>query len=95
MFFQFDSTKAALNILLHYAHDFNENLKTLYSKLVTNNDFDHKSYARQHILTYSALLKLCSNKLVDCKFQITQLTSQINISLPPQTRLAQNAPKEV
>ena len=43
-FFQFDSMKAALSILLHYAHDFNENLKILYSKLVTNNDFDHKSY---------------------------------------------------
>ena len=43
-FFQFKSTKAALQILLHYMHDFEENLKTLYSKLVTSNNFDHKSY---------------------------------------------------
>ena len=69
MFFQFDSIKAALSILLHYTHDFDENMKILYSKLVTNNDFDHKSYdARQCSLTYSALLKLCSDKLTDCKF---------------------------
>ena len=34
-------------------HDFEENLKTVYSKLVTNNDFDHKSYdVRQCILKY-------------------------------------------
>ena len=33
---------------------------------------------RQCILTYSALLKLCSDELVDCKLQIMQLTSQIN-----------------
>ena len=30
-FFQFESTKAALEILLHYVHDFKENLKTLWS----------------------------------------------------------------
>ena len=66
--FQFDTTKAALSILLHYAHDFDENQKTLYSKLVTNNNFDHKSYdVRQHILTYFALLKLCSDELMDFK----------------------------
>ena len=71
--------KAALSILLKYAHNFNENLKTLYSKLVTNNDFDHKLYdARQHILSYLGLLKLCSNKHADGKFQITQLTSQVD-----------------
>ena len=61
MFFQLNSMKAALSILLHYVYDFDENLKTLYSKLVTNNDFDHKSYdVRQCILTYLALLRLCS-----------------------------------
>ena len=37
-FFQFESKKAALEILLHFAHAFNKNLETLYSKLVTNND---------------------------------------------------------
>ena len=56
-FFQFKSTKAALDILLQYMHNFNKNLKALYSKLDTNNDFDHKSYdVRQHVLTYLALL---------------------------------------
>ena len=43
-FFQFKSTKASLEILLQYVHDFQDNLKTLYSKFVTNNDFYHKSY---------------------------------------------------
>ena len=60
-------------------HDVQENLKPLYSNLVTNNDFDHKSYdIRQHILTYAALLKLCTDELTDCKSQITQWTTQIN-----------------
>ena len=78
-FHQFESTKTVLEILLHYLHNFDEKLKTLYSKLITNNDFYHKSYdARQHILTYLALLKLCSDEPADCKSQITQLTSQIN-----------------
>ena len=43
-FFHLDSTKVALSILLQYAHDFNENLKTLYSKLVINNIFDSRSH---------------------------------------------------
>ena len=78
-FVQFYSIKAVLNILLHCVHNFNENLKTLYSKLVTNNDFEHKSYdARQHVLSYSGLLKLCSDKLLNCKFQIMHLTSQVD-----------------
>ena len=38
------TTKSALNTLLDYAQDLDENLKTLYSKLVTNNNYDHKSY---------------------------------------------------
>ena len=71
--------KAALEILLQYAHDFNKNLKTLCSKLVTNNNVDHKSYdVRQHVFTYLALLKLCTDELIDCKLQIMQLTTQIN-----------------
>ena len=77
-FFQFDSTKVALSILLQYLHAFDKNLQTLYSKLVTNNVFDMKSHnERQHILIYPALVKLSSNKLADCKFQIMQLTSQV------------------
>ena len=78
-------------MLLHYTHDFDENLKTTYSKLMTTNDFDHKSYdVRQHILTYLALLKLCSDELTDCKLEITQLTSQINNIIPT---LDQSGPK--
>ena len=61
-FFQFDSAKAALSIFLQCTHDFSENLETLYSKLDANNDFDHKSYdARQGVLFYLAILKLCSD----------------------------------
>ena len=63
-FFKFDSTKSALNTLLEYAQDLDENLKTLYSKLVTNNNSDQKSYdANQWNLSYSALLKLCSDEI--------------------------------
>ena len=95
-FFQFKSTKAALDILLYYVHDFNENLKTLYPKSVTNNNFDHKSYdVRQYILTYSSLLKLCSGEFMDCKLQIMQLTSQVNNIFATEIKLAQNVPKEV
>ena len=71
--------KATLSILLHYMHDFDEILETRYSKIVTNNDLEHQSYnARQHILFYLALIKLCSDELTDCKIQIAQLTSQVD-----------------
>ena len=86
------STKAALSILFHYAHDFNENLKTLYSKLVINNDFDHKTYdVNQHILTYLDLLILYSDELPDCKFQIMHFTSQINNIFATLDQTGQNA----
>ena len=46
--------------------DFKDNLVTLYSKLVNDNDIDQKSYdVRQHVLTYSALLKLYTDELTD------------------------------
>ena len=78
-FFQFESTNVELEFLLHYAYDVEENQKKTYSKLVTKNNFDHKSYdVRQHVLAYLALLKLCTDELVNCKLQITQLTTQIN-----------------
>ena len=41
-FFQFDSIKIALSILLQYAHDANENLETFYSKFIINNIFDSR-----------------------------------------------------
>ena len=66
--FQFASTKTALQILPQFAHVFEDNPTILYSKLMTNNNLDHKSYdVRQHALTYSALLKLCTDELTDCK----------------------------
>ena len=78
-FFQFNPMKAALSIILHYMHDFDKHLKTLFSNLVTNNNFDHRSYdTRQHILTYLALLKLCTDEFTDDKFQIMHLTSQVD-----------------
>ena len=78
-FLQFNSTKVALNILLQYMHDFNENLKTLYSKLVINNIFDSRSHnERQHILSYSALLNSSFEEPADCKIQIMQLTGQVD-----------------
>ena len=42
-FFQFDHTKSTLNTLLKYTQDLDETLKSFYSKLVTNNYYDHKS----------------------------------------------------
>ena len=61
-------------------HYFDYNLRTLYLKLVTNNIFDSKSCnERQHILSYLALLKLSSDELGDCKVQIIQLTTQVDI----------------
>ena len=76
-FFQFDSTKVALSIHLQYAHNFNENLETLYSKIVINNVFDPRSHKeRQHILFYLALLDSSFEELADCKVQNMQLTKQ-------------------
>ena len=43
-FFQLESTNTALETLLQYMYDFEENQKTLFSKLVTNNILDNKSY---------------------------------------------------
>ena len=74
-FFQFDCTKSTLNTLLEYTEDLDENWKTL----VTNNNYDQKTYdANQWNLSYSALLTLCSDKVLDCKLQITDLNIQLN-----------------
>ena len=52
-FIQFASTKTTSQILQQCMHDFKENPTILYSKLVTKNDLDYKSYdVRQCILTY-------------------------------------------
>ena len=78
-FSQSDSTKPALSILLQYAHNFNENLKTLYSELVLNKIFDSRSHnERQCILSYSALLNSSPEEFADCKVQIMQLTNQVD-----------------
>ena len=42
-FFEFASTKTALQILLQYVHDFRQPNNSLF-KLADNNDIDHKSY---------------------------------------------------
>ena len=43
-FFQFDSTKNAVNTLLEYAQELDVNPKTLYSELVQNSNNVHESY---------------------------------------------------
>ena len=86
-----NSTKVALSILLQYLHNFDENLKILYSQVVTNKVFDSKSHnERQHTFSYLALLQLFANKHADCKFQIRHLTSQRDNIL---TTLDQSNPK--
>ena len=87
-FFQFNWTKAARSILLHSScmisiktwKHYTQNL-SLIPILIIN----HMMW--QHILTYLALLNLCSGELADCKYQITQLTSRINniFATPDQT----------
>ena len=77
--FQFDSTKNALITLLQYVQDLDANLKTLYSQLVSNSMYDHKSHdANQWNWSYSALLTSCSEEISDCKLQITKLSIQLN-----------------
>ena len=46
-------------------------------------------------MSYLALLKLCSDKLSDCKFQIMQLTSQIDNIFTTLYQSNPNARKEV
>ena len=76
-------------------HDFGANLKTPYSKLVTTNELDHRSCdVRQHVLIYYAVLKLCTDELADCVWQITQLTTQLKNIFSILDKLAKNKPKE-
>ena len=41
-------------------------------------DFCKSDDERQYILSYSTLHKLCSDELMDCKYQITQLATQVD-----------------
>ena len=76
-FFQFDSTKSSLNNLLEYGQDSDDNIKTLYAKLVTNN-YDQKTYdANKQNLSYASILTSCSNEFWNCKCQITDLCTQL------------------
>ena len=78
-FCQFDSTKSTLNTLLKYAKELDENMKTLYLKLVTNNNYNHKLYdANQWSLSYSALLTSCCDEISDFKLQIADINIQLN-----------------
>ena len=73
-FFQFDSTKVGLSILLQYTHYFNKNLETLYSKLVINNIFYSRSHSkRKCIMSYSVLFNSSFEELVYCEIQIMQV----------------------
>ena len=77
-FFQFDSTKSSFNTLLEYVQDLDDNIKTLYAKLVTNN-YDQKTYdANQQNLSYASLLTSCSDEICNCKCQITDLCTQLH-----------------
>ena len=82
------TTKSTLNTPLEYTQDLDENLKTLYSKLITNKSCDHKSYdTNQQNLSYSTLLMSCSAEILDCKFQIADLNMQLTLS-PAQVNTA-------
>ena len=62
-FFQFDSTRSSLNLLLQYTQDLAENIKTLYTKLVTDNH-NQKTYATPlKSPTYASPLTSCFNEL--------------------------------
>ena len=56
MFSQFNSMKSSLNILLQYTQNLEENIQTLYTKLVTNHDNQKTYKAPQCNLTYVSLL---------------------------------------
>ena len=91
-FFQFTSTKTALQILLQYAWDFENNLTTLYAQLIS--DDNQKSYnVRKWVLTYSAHLKLCTDEFADCKSQINQLTTKANWILTTLDQTKDTNPK--
>ena len=58
----------AWNTLPIYGQELDANVKTLYSKLVNNNNNDHKSYdANQWNSSPSALLTTCSDEISHCK----------------------------
>ena len=93
-FFQLTSTKSILQILPQFAHDFKDNLTTLYSKLVDDNNIDHKSYdVKQCVITYSVLLKLNMDELTDCKSKINQLINQFNCILTNLDQIEDTNPK--
>ena len=84
IFFQFGSTKSSLNILLQYTQNLEENIQTLYTKLVTNYDNQKTYKAPQRNLTYVSLLTSFSQELNNyrCKMIVlyTQLHNMFNTS---------------
>ena len=79
-FFNFALTKNCITTFASVCMGFSRQPNTSVSKLVDDND--HKSYdIKQRVLTYSTLLKLCTDKLTDCRSQINQLTTQVNCIL--------------
>ena len=89
MFFQFGCTKSSLNILLQYTKNLEENIQTLYTKLVTNYN-NQKIYEASHWnLTYLSLLIFngtwfmypsltsCSEELSNYRSQMLMLYMQL------------------
>ena len=76
-FLQFDSTKFSLNLLLQYTQDLEENIKTLFTKLVTDNHCQKTYDTGQQNVIYASLLTSCSNKLNNSKCQIIYLHTQL------------------
>ena len=73
IFFQFSSTKSSLNILLQYVQGLEENIQTLYTRLVTNNNNQEAYKAPQRNLAYASLLTSCSQEVNNYKCQIIKL----------------------
>ena len=78
-FFKFSSMKSSLNILLQYAQNVEENIQTLYAKLITNHDNQKTYEAPQWNLTYVSLLTSCSQKLSNYRCQMLIYTQLYNI----------------
>ena len=65
-------------------------------KLVTNNNYDHKSYdPNQQNLSYSAILTLCSDEISDCILQIMDLKIQWNNIFSALYQLTHNCTERV
>ena len=76
-FFQFGSIKFSVNILLQYAQELEENIQTLYTKLVTNYYNQKTLKAPERNLTYVFLLTSCFQELNNYRCQMIVLYTQL------------------